>query len=141
MDVDLEAKEVGFGFTLNVHAVRDGDLGDFLLQVGNASEELGKALVGGMVETLDKVTDATGNVVKGHGEINFDVIYEGLEKIEWSLNDDGELVKPTLVMHPDMAKKLGELPELTDEQKAKLDALEARKLEEARARRRTRRIS
>jgi len=141
MDVDLGTKEVGFGFTLNVPAVRDGDLSNFLLQVGNASEELGKALVGGMVEVLDKVTDATGNVVKGQGEINFDVIYEALEKIEWSLDDDGSLIKPTMVMHPDMAEKLGDLPDLTEEQKEKLAALEARKREEAHARRRTRRIS
>jgi hypothetical protein len=141
MDVDLEPKEVGFTFRMDVNAVREGDLSNFLLQIGSAAEELAKAMVGGMVQTLDKVTEATGNVVKGSGEIDFDAIYAALEGLEWSIDDAGELVKPTMVMHPETAKKVMQLPELTEEQKEKLAALEARKREEARARRRTRRIS
>ena len=62
-----------------------------------------------------------------------------LEKLEWSLDEDDQLVRPEIMMHPDAFKNLPSEP--TPEEQAKLDELERRKHEELLARRRRRRLS
>ena len=84
------------------------------------------------------MTTATGNTIDAGGAFTFEKFYEMLEMIEWTLDDDDELSHPSLVMHPEMADKL---PEITPEQRARLDALKQRKHEELLARRRRRRLS
>jgi hypothetical protein len=99
-------------------------------------------LMGYFVETMGKVTEGTGNVVDAGGKpLSFELIYDALDKVELSVDENDELVMPELMMHPDQAQKLQELPPLTPEQQQKLDELKERKREEALARRRRRRLS
>ena len=89
---------------------------------------------------MDAVTQSTGNIVDAGGEkFSFELLVETLEKIEWSLDDEGELVMPSIIMHPDQMKKLP--AEATPAQKAELDELKRRKKEELLAQRRSRRLS
>jgi hypothetical protein len=105
-----------------------------------ASNELGEKLLGMFFKTMDAVTESTGNIVDAGGEkFSFELLVETLEKIEWSLDDEGELVMPSIIMHPDQMKNLP--AEATPAQKAELDELKRRKKEELLAQRRSRRLS
>lgn len=138
--IDLPAQPAGFTLSSDVDAVGRCDVEALTVALDNAADELGKDLVGMFVDTMNKVTQSTGNVVESKGEgFNFESFIEALEKLEWSLDDHDELVMPQLVMHPDTAKNLPR--EATPEQQAQLDALKERKREELLARRRTRRLS
>jgi hypothetical protein len=139
--LDLPSESIGFGITMDVHAVRVGDFDPFHAELDSAADELGRGLVGMFVKTMDQVTESTGNVVKGEGEITFELIYEALDKMEWSLTPDGDLSMPSLVVHPDMAEKLEKLPGPTPEQESALEALKRRKHRELLAGRRSRRLS
>lgn len=142
MDVVLEPGKTSTEITADLDAVRAGDYDVFHAELDQAAESMAEQLVGYFVETLGKVTDGTGNVVDAGGRpLSFELIYEMLDKIEPSVDDDGNLVRPTLMMHPDQADKLQQLPPLSNEQQQLLDELEQRKREEALARRRRRRLS
>ena len=88
---------------------------------------------------MGTITSASGNVVNAGGELTFEKFYEVLDGMEWSLDDDGELSVPTIVMHPSDAEKLKELE--NPETLAAMEELKARKYEEALARRPSRRLS
>jgi hypothetical protein len=134
----LPGQSTGFGLTMDVEAVRNGDLDQLVVELDKASDEYARQLVGLLFSNLEKVTNSTGNVLDAKGRLTFEHIYEMLDQIEWSLNDDDELSLPDLVMHPDTVKNL---PQLTEEQEAQLEVLKTRKHEELLARRRRRRLS
>jgi hypothetical protein len=136
--LDLPAQPVGFGVTIDLRAVRDGDFEPLIVSLSEGSDELASDLMKLFFGTMDRVTEATGNVVKGSGEITFESMYEALDRMEWTLTEDDELSLPTLVMHPDAIEKL---PVLTPEQDQALEELKRRKLEELLARQRRRRLS
>jgi hypothetical protein len=136
--IDLPEQAVGFGLTFDLASVRNGDFEPLIIGLNDGSDELARSLMEMVVGTVGRVTEATGNVVATRGEITFEAIYKALDSMEWSLTEDDELSLPTLVMHPDTAKKL---PSLTPEQELAMNSLKARKLEELLARRRSRRLS
>lgn len=142
MDVELEPKTTSTEITSDLNAVRDGDYEKLYTELDAAADAMAEQLVGFLVDGLNKITAATGNTVDAGGKpFDHDFMYELLEKMEFSLDENDELVMPTMFMHPDQAKKLGELPPPTEEQARKLEELKARKKEEALARRRSRRLS
>jgi hypothetical protein len=136
--LDLPAQAVGFGVTIDLRAVRDGDFEPLVVGLSEGSDELASELMKMVIATVTRVTEATGNVVTSSGGVTFEAFYEALDGMEWSLTEDDELSLPTLVMHPDMVKKL---PALTPDQEQALNELERRKVEELLARRRRRRLS
>jgi hypothetical protein len=137
--LDLSSEPVGFELEWERDDVLNGNFEALLLQLDSASLELAEKLVGMFVKTMGEVTEATGNVVNAEGSPpTFELIYDMLDKIVYSLDDDDELQMPSMIMHPDMVKKL---PTLTPEQEAALDELKQRKREELLAKRRRRRLS
>jgi hypothetical protein len=138
VDVDLPSVLTGWAFSYQPDDVRGGNLDAFAVVVDQAADDLAEQLVKQWVATMDTVTTATGNVVDAGGKLTFEKLLEMLEQIEWTLDDDDNLVMPSLVMHPDTVKLL---PKETEETKAKMDELFTRKREEALARRRRRRLS
>lgn len=137
--LDLESELVGFEIGWEREDVISGNFEALLLQLDIASQELAKKLVEMLFKTLGKVTESTGNVIDAEGgPPTFDLIYEMLDKIEYTLDDDGELVLPSLVMHPEMVKKL---PPPTPDQEAAIEELQQQKREELLAKRRSRRLS
>jgi len=142
MDVELEPGGVGMEVTADFNAVRAGDFAVLYGEIDKAANQLAEGLVGFLVEGLSKVTEGTGNVVDAGGQkLSFELMYEMLEKVEFSVDEHDELVMPSLLMHPNQAKKLQELEPLTPEQERRMAELKERKRKEALARRRRRRLS
>jgi len=137
--LDLPSEQVGFEIGWEQDDVLQGNFEALLLQLDSASGELGQKLMEMLIKTLGAVTDSTENVVDAEGSPpTFELIYEMLDKIEYSLDDDDELQMPSLLMHPDMVKKL---PTPTPDQDAAIKELKQRKREELLAKRRRRRLS
>jgi len=142
MDIVLDAGKSSTDVTSDLNAVRDGDYDRLYEAMFESADVMAEQLVGYFVESMGKVTEGTGNVVDAGGRpFGFEVLYESLEKLEFSVDENDELVMPSLVMNPVDAEKLRDLPPLTDEQQRMLDHLKQRKREEALARRRRRRLS
>lgn len=142
MDIVLDPGKISTEVTSDLKAVRAGDYERLYEAMHESADSMAEQLVGYFVEGMGKVTEGTGNVTDAGGRpFGFDVLYETLEKLEFSVDENDELVMPSLVMHPTQAEKLRDLPPLTDEQQRKLDKLKERKRKEALARRRRRRLS
>jgi hypothetical protein len=142
MDIVLDPGETSTEVTSDLDAVRSGDYEQLYKAMFESADAMAEQLVGYFVETIGKVTEGTGNVIDAGGRpFGFDVFYETLEKLEFSIDENDELVMPQLVMNPTDAEKLRDLPPLTQEQQRMLDELKQRKREEALARRRRRRLS
>lgn len=138
LDVELPEQTAGFAMTIDAGAVRATDVEAFVLEADRASEALEEDLSSMLFGTMNTITEATGNVVTSSGGLSFDAFYDALDRMEWSLTDDGELSLPSVIMHPDDLKNV---PEPTGEQLEKIEALKRRKHEELLARRRHRRLS
>jgi hypothetical protein len=142
MDIVLDPGKTSTEVTSDLKAVRDGDYERLYEAMLESADAMAEQLVGYFVESMGKVTEGTGNVVDAGGRpFGFEVLYETLEKLEFSVDENDELVMPSLVMNPADAQRLRDLPPLTNEQQRKLDELKERKREEALARRRRRRLS
>ena len=124
VDVMLDEQEAGAELTIDLGAIRTGHFDSLYSQLDKASDEMARSLVGGLVQNLDAITAGTGNQVNAGGQpLSFEVFYAALEKIEFSLDENDDLVMPSLFVHPDTARKLQELPDATPEQEAQLSAL------------------
>lgn len=139
--LELSMEPIEYGLSMNVEAVRGGDYDALTTELDSASGELAQQQVALLVSAMEKITDHTGQVTDAGGQFSFKVLYEALEKLEWSLTDTGELSMPEIVMHPDTYAEVSKLPPLTKEQAKRLDALKKRKHEELLAGRRSRRLS
>jgi hypothetical protein len=139
MALDLPAEPIGFELGVKAEDVRDGNFEALQVKLVEAAEGYAEQLSKMLYGSLDKITTATGNTTDAEGQpFSFEMLYETLDKIEWTLDENDELSTPSLVMHPDMASKL---PQPTPEQVKMIEELKARKLEELLARRRRRRLS
>ncbi len=142
MDIVLDPGKTFTEVTSDLKAVRASDYERLYEAMYESADSMAEQLVGHFVESMGKVTEGTGNVIDAGGRpFGFDVLYETLDKLEFSVDENDELVMPSLVMHPTQAEKLRDLPPLTDEQQRKLDELKERKRKETLARRRRRRLS
>jgi hypothetical protein len=88
-------------------------------------------------EHISEICDATGNVLKRPDQSIWDSILEMLATIEIAFDEDGNPSLPSVVMHPDMAAKIGDPPEGFEEKSREIIA---RRRDEWLARRRTRRL-
>jgi hypothetical protein len=137
--LDLPAEPIGFELGVKAKDVRDGNFEALQMKLVDAAEEYATHLSKMLYGSLDKITTATGNTFDAGGHpLTFEMLYEMLDKIEWTLDENDALSTPTLVTNPDMASKL---PQPTPEQVKMIEELKARKLEELLAKRRRRRLS
>jgi hypothetical protein len=139
MEVDIAPQPMGYEFSLTEDMIRETDVTSLVSMLDEAAQEYARQLTQALFQTMNAVTDATGNVVNTGGErLSFEHVYQALDAMEFELDENDELVMPSLVMHPETAAGL-EPP--TPEQETRLAELKKRKLEEALARRRGRRLS
>lgn len=137
--LDLPAEPVGFELGVKAEDVRNGNFEALQVKLVEAAEGYAEQLSEMLYGSLDKVTTATGNTLDAGGHpFTFEMLYEMLDKIEWTLDENDELSKPSLVVRPDIASKLSQP---TPEQVKMIEELKARKLEELLAKRRSRRLS
>lgn len=138
--LQLDSEPVGFEMVWDRDAMINGKFETLVLKLDAAANELGEGLMASFIKTMQTVTESTGNVVDAEGQkLSFDLFVKMLEQVEWSLDDDDELVKPSVLLHPDQMKDLPR--EATAEQQAILDDLDRRKREELLAKRCRRRLS
>lgn len=137
--LDLPSEKVAFEVVSASEDIRNSNFAPLLTQLDSAGAELGEQLLTVFFNSMNAVTELTGNVVDAEGQgFSFDLLYELLEKMEFTLDDNDELVMPEIIMHPDMAKKL---PEETPEERQRIEEFKRRKREELLAQRRSRRLS
>ncbi len=125
-------------FHLDWKAAVAGDLRTVLEAIDEASTQQAQQLVRQILEQISRLTEKTGQVTDAGGQpMNWDLLLDGLEKVEMGFDEQDQ---PTVevVMHPDMAKTLGQP---TREHLARLGEIIQRKRSEFDARRRSRRIS
>lgn len=135
-DVDLPPGAIVSETTMSLDAVREGDVETFVIELDKASAQVRDGYARGLFSALRSVTSATGNVTRANGPLTFEVMYEMLDRREWTLTEDDELSMPSFVGAPGTRSL-----QLTPEQGARLAALHERKLRELLARRRRRRLS
>lgn len=133
--VEMAPEPVEAAMTMRLDAVKVCDIDELMAMISDASATMAAQLQRQLLDHIQRLTEATGQVVSGAGKDPVDAILESLEVMEMSIDDDGNLALPTLVMNPD-----AQLPELTPDQNQRLNELLARKEAEARARRPARRL-
>lgn len=96
------------------------------------SEQMHESIMDSMISTLNRSTAQSGNVVNAGGRPFPEAFAEMLEMIQPSLGDDGELLLPTMLVHPSQGRKLvAELEAAGPEFERRIDELKARKKLEA----------
>jgi hypothetical protein len=111
---------VGFEMGWDREDMVAGNFDALILGLDDAGNELGEKLIAMLFKTMSAVTESTGNVVDAGGKkFSFELLVE---------NED-ELVMPSIVMHPDQMKDLPN--EATPEEQAILDDLHRRKPDES----------
>jgi hypothetical protein len=139
MALDLPAEPLGFELGVKAEDVRDGNFEALQVKLVEAADGYAEQLAKMLYGSLDKITTVTGNTIDAKGgPFTFEMLYEMLDRMEWTLDENDELSTPSIVMHPDTVPKL---PEQTPHQLRMIEELKARKLEELLARRRRRRLS
>jgi hypothetical protein len=117
MDIVLDPGKTSTEVISDLKAVCDGDYEQLYEAMFESADAMAEQLVGYFVESMGKVTEGTGNMVDAGGRpFGFEVFYETLAKLDFSVDENDELVMPSLVMNPADAEKLRDLPALTDEQ-------------------------
>lgn len=141
--VTFEPGEIAAEMSLHWDDIAAGRVEALVATIDEAAEHHHNEMTKWVLENLERLTEATGNVVDASGRPMFDAIYEMFETIELSFEDDGSISKGFMwVMHPDMAEKMKRFEaEMTTEQRKKLEELIDRKREEFFARRRRRKLS
>ena len=140
--VELPPVEAKLELSFEAEDLIEGRVSGILAVIHDAADQHVRQVMPHIFESIGRITDATGNKIDAGGRpFSPELLLEALEKIEWSFDEDGEPIMPTLVMSPDMAEKVSQLPPLTPEQEQAFADLKERKRAEYRARRRHRKLS
>lgn len=133
----LEEHPVGVETTveIRVDAVRQGDFDELVGAAASTAMELASQMERQLLEHVGRLVDATGNTIDAAGRDPIDAIIDSLEALEMSLDDDGQLSLPTLVIGQG-----ADLPMPTPQQQERVREVMKRKEEQARARRPDRRL-
>lgn len=88
-----------------------------------------------MIDTLSSATEKSGQIVSAAGRSKAEAMYEMIEKMELSLDKDGELSMPSLIANQQVAVDImSQLEKTTPEFEDRLNSLKARKKKEAQER-------
>jgi hypothetical protein len=131
-----------FRYTLSIpfDVLRNTDIDQFTALLYDFAEAHRQELAGAFVQTMTAVAEATGNTISAEGQpLSFDMINDTLEMISISFDERGNPIMPTIVVHPDMTKKLMAL-EPTPEQLQRQAEILQRKKAAFDAQKRTRRL-
>jgi hypothetical protein len=140
--VEIPPMEVQLEISFPATVLIEGDVEGLLAVIADVADQHVRSFMPQLFEAIDRITDATGNKIVAAGRpFSPELLLEALETIEWSFDDDGEPVMPTLVMSPEMAESVSRLPPLTVEQEQAFADLKERKRAEYLASRRHRKLS
>jgi len=110
---------------------------DFLKKIQEMGQNMGGQMEKGVIETLNKSIEESGNVIEGHKGISEEMILEMTEKllIQFKNDNRAEPVMPTLYTGPGAAEEVKKLikentPEKEEAFKKRLDPILDKKYEE-----------
>jgi hypothetical protein len=134
METHFSSWDIGFD------EIRQNDLGAWVAGLEGVIEAIHANFMGLMVRTLSESTEKSGNVVDAKSAGSFpEAFLQMMEKIQLSVSRTGEVLMPSVLVHPDTAEKqIAELEAQPPEYLAKFESVKRRKIEEARARERER---
>ena len=117
------------------------NISGFCEQMNEFALEYLKSLHLSLFGTIKEITDLTGNVTNAKGEpFSFDMVIDGLEKVEIDFDEEGNPRYPELILGPQLFEKIKDLKP-TKEQEARLDKIIEEKKKKYYAQKRYRRLS
>jgi hypothetical protein len=115
--------------------VLDSDPESLQGTISAAADEYIRQVKAAMYEAMAAVP---GGVINTGGQpLSWDLILDHSEQWQWSVDDDGAVRAPDVVMHPDARSRLGEMPAA---QRERWREMQVRKQAEADVGRRSRRL-
>jgi hypothetical protein len=82
----------------------------YLEKLTNVAEQIQKQQAKMVFENIEKVTKRIGNVVDGRGRpFDFEMFYEGIEKVQIEFDDTGKPHLPTFFVDPKLGAKIKEM--------------------------------
>lgn len=126
------------GLTVSVDEVLAFDVDSFLAAVHAMADDMGQQMVKGMLEHLSEICDANGQVINAPDGDLYEALLEALETVDFEFNEDGTH-NLQVMLHPDTAQKLIDLPPTPDQERRAEEILQRRR-EEWRASRRRRQL-
>ena len=140
--VDLEPVPAAAELTLGRDDIIAGNVDAVITMADEAAAQFHEVLERMLFQTMEKVTAATGNQIDATGMDINDAMYEMLEKLEITFEEDGSISPGfTIVASPEMAEKLAQAErDMTDEQRQRLNDLMDQKRREFFDRRRRRKL-
>jgi hypothetical protein len=122
-------------------SVRNGKIEDYTRFLVDISASQRKSLARHLFRNISEITDITGRSINAKGQpLTADFILDLLEKVEFGFDDKGNPQYPTLVVPPQVVKKLQEL-KITPEQEQRHKQIIEEKRARFNASKRTRRLS
>lgn len=134
--LDVGSEPVEVGAAVDVADMRGGKLDELIVAIATMADQLREGLERQLFAHLDSLTAATGLTFDAAGRDFGEVWLEALEAMDYEVDEDGELILPTLVVGSNT-----EFQALTPEQEVRLTEILDAKREEAIARRPRRRLS
>lgn len=122
--------------TIRFEDVKNNDLEAWASGLIQMADELHESVMGMMFQTINASTEKTGNVVDAKQAGSFpEAFIEMLEKIEFGVDRNGEVSMPVIAVPPGIAEKqIAELEAQPPEFQDRVEAVKARKTQDALAR-------
>jgi len=127
-------------FVFRYEDIRLCDTSALATQMDSAADQQLAVVMPHFFEVIKRASDAAGTAIDAGGKpFDFEMWLEMLGKVDFDFDDQGNPDLPTLIMHPDQAKRLQAVPPTVQQQKAFADLIE-RKRSEYHARQRHRKL-
>jgi hypothetical protein len=95
-----EYEEFASGFNIDVNTIIEKGLYAFYEKVPSISKDMADKMEHQTINTMKKVTEATGNVVASKDGITPNSILDAIEKMEIGFDESGNPIMPTILMSP-----------------------------------------
>ena len=121
-------KQISFSIAIPVDVVINYDIEKFAVSINDFTQERINKMHRMMFDTIDKVTNLTGNIVNAEGKpFNADMFLEMLEKVEIQFDRQGEPIMPSLILNPKLLEKIKDTKLTKEQEERKNKILEAKK--------------
>lgn len=117
---------------VNWETILSYDVGEMVKVVNDFAEEFSNKIIKGIYETISDSCEENGNVVAGNGLSEAEQFYKLMEKVEFSVDENGRVQLPSIHLHPDSKVKLEKsIIEAGPEFESRVEKLKLAKSEQA----------
>lgn len=86
---------------ISLEDIREQNAERIFLNAQEMSNQMQTLLHGELIRVVSEATEKTGNIVDGKGKTIHETLYKSLEMLEPTLDENGELSMPTIMVHPE----------------------------------------